>query len=114
MENKYDVIYLVLHEDEPVYASEEEDFAEAYISRQREKRRKIYLTEMEVEEDDIKGNWEAEYQLGYDSDEDNLYEIFEMDISRRNVGESIEVKGIEISYNTIYSLLEKGHFEDFY
>lgn len=114
MERKYEDVYLVFLEDKLVYASEEREFAEAYIERQANETRKSYLDEMEIEDDDIGGNWAVEYQMGYDSDEDSMYEIHKVNLTGNRASNWLDVADKHIAMTSIYSLLGESQLEDYY
>lgn len=114
MECKYEEVYLVLFEDELVYASEGKEFAEAYIGRKIDEIRESNFYEMKKDKEDISDCLEVEYQIGYDSDEEHMYEMHKVELQGKSVRDWMEVDGKEISVSSIYRFLENSHFEEFY
>lgn len=100
---KWDNVYVVMNEGEPVFASEDKEEAEGYADEQGYKARQEALEEMGVDDPDEDDINEADFMAGFDG---GCYEIFEVHLSKYKSGDTIDVGADEVDYDDIIDLLK--------
>ena len=100
---KYGVVYLVMNEGEVVYASTDEEFANAYADDQAYDARERVLEEWDNDDPSDEDIDQADFQAGFDGD---YYEVVEVNILNLTEDDIIELPdGTEIDVSDILEKL---------
>ncbi len=102
---KYDNVYVVMREGDVVYASTDEEMAEAYADDQMYNAREAVLDEWGNDDPTEEDIAEADFQAGLDGD---YYEVIKVDISNKTEDDTLELSnGDEVDVSDILEKLKK-------
>lgn len=107
MTDNYKIVFIVLDEDEPVFASPYRAAAQAFIDNEMLKSRNKYLEEWGNDDPSEKDLIEADWVSG-------TFEVFKCDLSGLDYDDVVELdNGMELDVSEILDMLEQSEeFED--